>query len=121
VQLRNLGTGQLDQHSKSDENGEYLFIVEEPGTYVVEMAMVNGYVVALSNAGSLARYETLQTVVQLPGRWDSTLNTMRMPSNPVNFLGMSAAETMTAATLSLAVDMNVAPVDAGEPVSPIQP
>ena len=29
--------------------------------------MVDGYVLALSNAGSLARYETLQTVVQLPG------------------------------------------------------
>jgi hypothetical protein len=121
VQLRNLGTGQIDQQSEADENGEYVFIVEQPGTYVVEMAMVNGYVVALSNAGSLARYETLQTVVQLPGRWDSTLNTMRFPPNPVNFLGMSAAETMTAATLLLAVDMNVAPVDAGEPVSPIQP
>lgn len=121
VQLRNLITGQVAQQSRANENGEYVFIVEEPSTYVVEMAMVDGYVLALSNAGTLARYETLQTVVQLPGRWDSRLNTMSIPQNPVNFLGMSAATTMTAATLALAVDMNVAPVDAGEPVSPLQP
>jgi hypothetical protein len=31
--------------------------------------MADGYVVGLSNAGSLARFETLQTVIQLPGRW----------------------------------------------------
>jgi hypothetical protein len=121
VQLRNLITGQVAQHSRANENGEYVFIVEEPSTYVVEMAMVDGDVVALSNAGTLARYETLQTVVQLPGRWNSTLNTMYIPQNPVNFLGMSAATTMTAATLALAAEMNVAPVDAGEPVSPLQP
>jgi hypothetical protein len=34
---------------------------------------------------------------------------------------MSAATTMTAATMSIAVNENVAPVDAGEPVSPIRP
>jgi len=102
-------------------NGEYQFVVEEPGTYVVEMAMVDGYVLALSNAGTLSRYETLQTVVRLPGRWDGTLNRMSIPQNPVNFLGMSAVTTMTATTLALAADMNVAPVDPGEPVSPQQP
>ena len=121
VQLRNLINGHLAQRAETNENGEYFFVVDEPGTYVVEMTMVDGYVLALSNAGAIARYETLQTVVRLPGRWDSTLNTMHIPQNPVNFLGMSAADTMTAATLALAVDMNVAPVDAGEPVSPIQP
>ena len=31
---------------------------------------------------------------------------------------MSRKTTMTAATLALAADMNIAPVDAGEPVSP---
>jgi hypothetical protein len=121
VQLRNLVIGQIVQRAETDGNGEYVFIVEEPGTYVVEMALVDGHVVALSNAGLLARYETLQTVVQLPGRWDTTLNTMRIPQHPGNFLGMSAATTMTAATLALAVDMNVAAVDAGEPISPIAP
>ena len=121
VQLRNLINGHLAQRAETDENGEYYFVVEEPGTYVVEMTMVDGYVLALSNAGSIARYETLQTVVQLPGRWNSTLNTMRILQNPVNFLGMSSATTMTAATLALAAELNVAPVDAGEPVSPIQP
>ena len=51
----------------ANDNGEYEFLVDDPGTYVVEMVMVDGYVLALSNAGSLARYETLHTVVQLPG------------------------------------------------------
>ena len=121
VQLRSLVVGQIVQQAETDDKGEYLFIVDEPATYVVEMALVDGHVLALSNAGSLARYETLHTVVQLPGRWDTALNTMRMPQHPANFLGMSAATTMTAATLVLAVDMNLAAVDAGEPVSPIQP
>jgi hypothetical protein len=121
VQVRNLITGQIADQSQANENGEYDFVIEQPSTYVVEMTMVDGYVLALSNAGMLARYETLHTVVQLPGRWDSTLNSMSIPQNPVNFLGMSAATTMTAATLALAAEMNVAPVDAGEPVSPLQP
>ena len=57
----------------ANDAGEYEFLLDDPGTYVVEMSMVDGYVLALSNAGSLARYETLHTVVQLPGRWDAGL------------------------------------------------
>ena len=100
VQLRNLVTGKVTQESQANGNGEYEFLVDDPGTYVVEMTMVDGYVLALSNAGSLARYETLQTVVQLPGRWDATRRNMTMPQNAANFLGMSAQTTMTAATLT---------------------
>ncbi len=121
VQLRNLGTGKVAQQSAADGNGEYEFLVDDPGTYVVEMTRVDGYVVALSNAGSLARYETLQTVVQLPGRWDAALRQMTMPQNLANFLGMSSQTTMTAGTLALAAEYNIAPVDAGEPVSPVRP
>ena len=121
VQLRNLLTGAVQQKRQADGDGQYEFVVEEPGTYVVEMIMVDGYVVALSNAGALARYETLQTLIQLPGRWDASLGTMQFPQNPTTFLGMSAATTMTAATMTIAVDENVTPVDAGEPVSPIRP
>ena len=55
--------------------------IDEPGTYVVEMVLVDGYVLALSNAGSLARYETLRTVVQLPGRWEASARGMVMPQN----------------------------------------
>lgn len=121
VQLRNLVTGRVTQEGEADGNGEYEFLVDTPGTYVVEMTMVDGYVLALSNAGSIARYETLQTVVQLPGRWDATLRSMTMPQNAANFLGLSAQTTMTAATLTLAADQNIAPVDPGEPVSPVRP
>lgn len=121
VQLRNLGTGRVTGQSEANDNGEYEFLVEDPGTYVVEMTMVDGYVLALSNAGSLARYETLQTVVQLPGRWNAALRNMTIPQNPADFLGMSAQTTMTAATLTLAAEQNIAPVDAGEPVSPVRP
>ena len=121
VQLRNLGTGKVTQQSEANDSGEYEFLIDDPGTYVVEMTLIDGYVLALSNAGSLARYETLQTVVQLPGRWDAALRSMSIPQNPADFLGMSAQTTMTAATLTLASEQNIAPVDAGEPVSPVSP
>jgi hypothetical protein len=121
VRVRNLTNGTVQQEGQANGTGEYQFIVENPGMYVVEMVQVDGYVAALSNAGLLARNETLQTMIRLPGRWNPTLNTMYFPQNPTSFLGMSAATTMTAATMSIAVNENVAPVDAGEPVSPIRP
>ena len=65
VQLRNLINGTIQQESASDRNGEYQFTIDDPGTYVVEVVLVDGYIVALSNA-VLSRYETLQTVVQRP-------------------------------------------------------
>lgn len=121
LRVRNLSLGTVQQEGQSDGNGEYEFLIQNSGMYVVEMVMVDGYVVALSNAGVLARYETLQTLIRLPGRWDASLGSMHFPQHPTTFLGMSAATTMTAATMSIAVDENVTPVDAGEPVSPIRP
>lgn len=121
LRLRNLSTGTVQQEGQSDGNGQYRFVVETSGTYVVELVMADGYVVALSNAGAVARYEILQTLIRLPGRWDASAGTMRFPQNPTTFLGMSAATTMTAATISMAVVENVTPVDAGEPVSAIRP
>ena len=117
IQLRSLITGVVAEEVESNENGEYEFAAADPSTYVVEMVMVDGYVVALSNAGSLARYETLRTLVQLPGRWDTQLRTMIVPQNNGNFLGMSAQTTMSAATLTMAVNLNIAPTNSGEPVS----
>jgi hypothetical protein len=121
VQLRNLSVGIVAQQGQANGEGRYEFLVDDPGTYVVEMIHLNGYVIALSNAGSLARYETLQTLILLPGRWDAAAGALRYAQHPTNFLGMSAATTMSAATMSIAVDENVTPVDAGEPVSPIRP
>ena len=68
VQLRRLLDGKVEQVAESDDNGNYQFIVENPGTYVVETVMADGSVLGLSNAASLRRYETLNTVVQLSGR-----------------------------------------------------
>lgn len=118
VRLRNLNTGRVEQDAETNDKGEYAFQILEPGTFVVEMVLTDGRIIALSNAGALARYETLQTVVQLPGRWDIASNTMEFTTNVSNFVGMSSALTMTAATLTLAVEQNVTPLDAGEPVSP---
>ena len=120
VQLRNLITARIAAVQETDLEGNYEFIVDEPGTYVVEMAAVDGYVLALSNAGSLARYETLRTVVQLPGRWDFARGSMFMTQNVSNFFGMSAANSMTATTLTLAAEQSLTTVEAGEPVSPQQ-
>lgn len=118
IQLRNLDSGEVEQEADSNTNGEYEFAVDESGTYVVEMVMVDGFVVALSNAGSLVRFETLQTVVQLPGRWDLATRTMVAPQNMANFVGLSAETTMTATTIQIAVAQGVPPADPGIFVTP---
>jgi hypothetical protein len=118
VRLRDIHNGAVLQEAKANEVGEYAFSALEPSTYVVEMVLIGGHVVALSNAGSLARYETLQTVIQLPGRWDAAGANVVMGQNVADFAGMSAALTMTAATLTMAVDANISPADPGESVSP---
>lgn len=118
VRLRNLITAEIAAVKETDPQGNYEFVVADPGTYVVEMATIDGYVIALSNAGSLARYETLRTVVQLPGRWDFASGSMFVTQNVSSFLGMSAANSMTATTLSLAAEQSLTTIEAGEPVSP---
>jgi len=118
VRLRNLNTGRIEQLAETNELGEYVFAVVEPGTYVVEMVMIDGTIIALSNAGSLLRYETLQTLVQLPGRWNIATRRMVLTQNLSDFVGLSSALSMTAATLTMAVEQNITPLDSGEPVSP---
>lgn len=118
VQLRNLNNGNIEQTSQSGDDGSYAFDVEQAGTYVVEMLRVDGQVLALSNAGQLSRYETLQTIVQLPGRWDISARSMIMPQNVTTFFGMSAETSMTAATLELAIGSSIPPANPGVPVSP---
>jgi hypothetical protein len=121
VQLRNLTNGTVQEQEETNGNGEYEFAVDDSGTYVVEMIMVDGSVVGLSNAGSIGRFETLQTVVQLPGRWEGAARGMVMPYSASSFVGMSAATTMTAQTVAIALEQSIQPVDAGVPVSPFKP
>lgn len=118
VQLRNLNTGLVEQHSESNENGQYAFELEESGTYVVEMVMVDGAVVALSNAGSLSRYETMNTVVQLPGRWDAVSGVLVPVQSVTSFLGLSSTKSLTSTTIDIATDQNVRPQDPGIELSP---
>jgi hypothetical protein len=118
VQLRDLKSGNVLATGDTNNLGEYEFSLIEPGSYVVEMVMVDNYVIALSNAGAIARYETLQTVVQLPGRWDYATRTMIAAVNASAFFGMGSANTMTSSTLAMAVDSEIRPITAGEPVSP---
>jgi hypothetical protein len=118
VQLRNLLTSAVEQQSSADGNGAYEFAVDEPSTYVVEMVSLDGYVLALSNAGSVGRYETLQTAVQLSGRWDASNGRIVPLQDVSSYFGMSSRATMTASTLDLATNFNIPPVDPGEPVSP---
>ena len=118
VQLRDLKNGSVLATDETNDLGEYEFKLIEPGMYVVEMVMVDNYVIALSNAGSLKRYETLTTVVQLPGRWDFNSRTMFAAVNASAFFGMGSTGTMTSSTLAMAVDSEVSPNNPGEPVSP---
>lgn len=121
IQLRNLATGVVDHVTDSNENGEYAFDMDTSGTYVVEMVLVDGSVISLSNAGSVSRFETLQTVIQLPGRWDAVVRNLIPQQSFTGFVGMSAQTSMTNATLTLAADQNIRPVDAGAPTSPSRP
>ena len=116
VQLRDLVTSVVEQEATADANGAYEFNLVDPSTYVVEMVTVDRHVVALSNAGSVGRYETLHTTVQLSGRWSN--GRVVALNNLSDYFGMSSQATMTAATLELAADMNIATADPGEPVSP---
>lgn len=117
VHLRDLTTGEVVTEVATNDRGEYEFDVLDPGTYVVEMIMIDGYVVGLSNAGSLARYETLNTVVMLPGRWDAGAQRMVMTPQSGSYFGISAQSTMTATTIELAAEQDVRPMEPGEPVS----
>ena len=118
VQLRNLGNGVVLGSLDTNELGEYTFDVAEPGTYVVEMLAPENYIIALSNAGLLARYETLRTEIRLPGRWDANARSVTMPVSATAFFGMSSSNSMASSTLNLAANSNVGPIDPGEPVSP---
>lgn len=118
VQLRNLKTGSIVAQSDTNDQGEYEFTVIEPGTFVVEMVLANYAVVGVSNAGTLGRYQTLQTMIQLPGRWNVTSGMMMMRVPASSFFGIGASSTMTSSTLAMASGAEIRPVDAGEPVSP---
>jgi hypothetical protein len=117
VQLRSLLSGNVEQVAESDDNGEHQFLVDNPGTYVIEMMVADGSVLAVSNAGSLRRYETLHAFVQLPGRWDYATRSVVPVVNASTFFGMGSLDTMTASTLTMAVDGEIGPADV-EPVSP---
>ena len=117
VRLRDLNKGTVEQASITDQRGEYRFEVEEASTYVVEMVVADGRVIALSNAGTVSRFETLRTLIQLPGRWDLAQGEVVEDQHFTDFLGMSAALTMTASTLEIATAQQVTPADPGEPVS----
>jgi Carboxypeptidase regulatory-like domain len=121
VRLRNITTGEVIAETESNDDGEYSFTDVEPGLYVVEMLFGDRYVVALSNAGSVARFETLQTVIQLPGRWDSLTQTIEAQPAVSSFMGMSAATTLTAATLVTAVTEQIPTSDQGVEASPSSP
>lgn len=121
VRLRNLTTGEIEEVVETNDKGEYAFALVKPGTYVVEMVLADGTVVGLSNAGSLARYETMQTVVQLPGRWNSATGDMALTTTMSSFVGMSSALSMTASTMTMAVEQNIKPIATGQPVSPSSP
>ena len=54
VQLRDLATGKVHPNTTTNNRGEYTFVVADPSTYVAEMTLEDGVVVALSNAGTQA-------------------------------------------------------------------
>jgi hypothetical protein len=88
VQLRSLKTGAVLKTVETSDNGEYEFADIEPGTYVVEMVMLDNSIIGLSNAGSIGNFETLNTVVQLPGVWNFASRSMSGVVDRSSFFGM---------------------------------
>jgi hypothetical protein len=118
VQIRDLATGRIAGETTADQDGEYQFTLSDPSTYVVEALLHDGSIGGLSNAATVNRYQTAQTVIQLPGRWDAATQRVVLDRNFARYLGVSAQTTLTAQTLELAIEQNVAPREPGEPVSP---
>lgn len=118
VRLRNTTTGEVLSETVSDQNGAYSFPEVEPGNYVVEMFIENRYVVALSNNGAVSRDQTWTSVIQLPGRWETVTQTVVNENRAVNFVGVSASTSMTAATMTQAVTQEIRAIDTGVMVSP---
>ena len=84
--------------------------------------MVDGYVIALSNAGSLARYETLRTLVQLPGRWDIAAASDGHAAKHGQLPRHERADHDDRGDADHgASTQNIAPVNSGEPVSATTP
>ncbi|HYE87116.1 MAG TPA: carboxypeptidase regulatory-like domain-containing protein [Vicinamibacterales bacterium] len=118
VRLRNTDTGEVIAETTSAGDGSYDFPEIEPGNYVVEMFLDNRYVVAASSVGAVARSQTFNTVITLPGRWESQLQQVVVDQNVASFVGVSARTTMTAATLSEAITQEIRTVEVGVMVSP---
>lgn len=105
VQVRNLRSGNLEQSTVSDGAGAFAFRSLLPGTYVVEMTLVNGSVVAISDAVVLADAQQARTVVQLPARFRGF----------AWWLGSA-----TTVALAQAASLGVLAVNGGQPVTPQQ-
>ena len=118
LRLRDLNTGEILAFADANEDGEFVFPDVEPGSYVVEMILGDRSVVAVSNAGTIVRTETLQTVVQVAGRWDAATKTVVPLGSNWLWAGLSAADTMAGQSMLIAAGQSVPPANAGEPVSP---
>lgn len=103
LQLRSLRSGQIVQTTTADADGRFAFRSLEPGTYLVEMTLADGSVVALSEAVTIGAGEIVQTLVQLASR--------------TRTFGWWFGST-TASALSSAAGLGVLTLEPGAPASP---
>jgi hypothetical protein len=106
LQLRDLRSGRIVERGVADAEGRFAFRSVEPGTYIVEMTLTDGSVVALSEAVTIGSGEIVQTLVQLPARSRS--------------FGWWLGSTTTSA-LSSAASLGILTVEPGAQVSPTTP
>jgi hypothetical protein len=116
LQLRSLLNGRIAQEARTSDRGEFAFPMVEPGTFVVEFT-VYGAVLGVSDAVTLSDGEAADVVIQLGGRWDADRQLLEPDSSMLQYVGASAADTMTGSTMTNAANQGIRPVDAGEPVS----
>lgn len=103
VQIRNLRSGHIEQSTTSDRLGQFIFRRLPPGTYVVEMTLTDGSVVAISDPVTVVDGQVARTVVQMAARNRSF----------AWWLGST-----TTLALSQAAGLGVLAVNPGQPVTP---
>ncbi|MDP1569773.1 MAG: carboxypeptidase-like regulatory domain-containing protein [Vicinamibacterales bacterium] len=104
LQLRDLRGGQVVERATADAEGRFAFRSLEPGTYIIEMTLIDGSVVALSEAVTIGSGEIIQTLVQLASR--------------TRTFGWWLGST-TSSALASAASLGVLSVEPGAPASPV--
>ncbi len=103
VRLRNLAANKIEQVVKSDQRGQFTFVVEPDIPYVVEIADRFGNIVAVGDVITTLPGDVAAAVVAIPAR---------LPAM-TGLFGETASSILTAVTV-----MGISVIDPDPPLSP---